>query len=667
MSNNQENKYLKELSIKKLFKSGNYIVPIYQRNYAWSEQEINQLIDDINDYCKENKDKKENEKNNYYIGTLVVYKKDNIYEVIDGQQRLTTLYILISVLKNKFEKGEIHFVVESKEKLQEALKEIFENINFNLKFESREKSQKALKEIFESKISPKDELNTSIINGYEIIEKKLKQLENEELGLFVEYLFLNVQILRVEVPQDTDLNHYFEIMNNRGEQLEKHEILKSRMLNVIKENPEDIRLFNTIWEACANMDSYVQYGFSIGERTTIFGNNWNEFKIDTFDNLKPKETKQDTREIPKNEDDKVNREYKKPTIQNLITCYPKVSPANINQNNADSPERFNSVINFPNFLLHVLKIQENAKKNNIDDKTVPLDDKRLLEVFEEKILSADHVKEFAYNLLKIKFLFDNYIIKREYTSKGDSWSLKQLVINDNKESKNNTAYYKNRFDDKDKNETVLMLLSMFHVSAPTMIYKHWLSASLKYLFKETQQILANSYSIYLEKIAKAYMKDRYLSINPKEYHEIIYTNNGESKNDNINYEYLDKGTAVENFIFNYLDYLLWKDVEIDMKNKTNFSFAFRSSVEHYYPQNPMENIHPLEETILNCFGNLCLVTNSENSRLSNFTPKAKKDFYLKQQNQSIKQRIMMSSKEWNEVNIKEHQNRMIDILKRDTK
>ena len=102
MSNNQENKYLKELSIKKLIKSGNYIVPIYQRNYAWSEKEITQLIDDINDYCKENKDKKENEKNNYYIGTLVVYKKDNINEIIDGQQRLTSLYILISVLKNNF-------------------------------------------------------------------------------------------------------------------------------------------------------------------------------------------------------------------------------------------------------------------------------------------------------------------------------------------------------------------------------------------------------------------------------------------------------------------------------------------------------------------------------------------------------------------------------------
>ena len=55
MSNNQENKYLKELSIEKLFRSGNYIVPIYQRNYAWSEKEITQLIDDINDYCKENK------------------------------------------------------------------------------------------------------------------------------------------------------------------------------------------------------------------------------------------------------------------------------------------------------------------------------------------------------------------------------------------------------------------------------------------------------------------------------------------------------------------------------------------------------------------------------------------------------------------------------------
>ena len=66
MLNNQKTENLKEFSIKGLFQSGNYIVPIYQRNYAWSEKEINKLIDDINDYCKEKEEK------NYYIGRLFV-------------------------------------------------------------------------------------------------------------------------------------------------------------------------------------------------------------------------------------------------------------------------------------------------------------------------------------------------------------------------------------------------------------------------------------------------------------------------------------------------------------------------------------------------------------------------------------------------------------------
>lgn len=657
MSDIKKTENLKEFSIKELFQSGGYIVPIYQRNYAWGEKEINQLVDDIDDYCKENEDKDKN----YYIGTLVVYKKGNVYEVIDGQQRLTTLYILISVLKNKFEK-------------------ILESIDFSLKFESREKSQKALEEIFESKISPKDDLNVSIMNGYEIIERRLNKLENIEI--FFNYLKEKVQILRVEVPQDTDLNHYFEIMNNRGEQLEKHEILKSRMLKVLKDK-EDTKLFNTIWEACANMDNYVQYGFSVEERSKLFGSNWNEFKAENFDFCKPKSKpkEQNNEQTTENDKDKEKEECKEPTIQNLITCYPKIDNPLENKKTVDSdtPERFNSVINFPNFLLHVLKLQ--TKED------IPLDDKRLLETFEGRYETADDVKKFVYNLLKAKFLFDNYIIKREYISKGDAWSLKQLIINDNKESKNNTASYKNRFEkgdmenkedetEKANNEKILMLLSMFHVSAPTMIYKHWLNAALKFLFEQiqqTQQISADGfigYICYLENLAKAYMKDRYLSNEPKDYHEIIYKNSGKSQNNTIELGNLDKGTDVENFIFNYVDYLLWKDDEIDAKHKTNFSFASRSSVEHYYPQNPMEGIKNISETeegkkLLDSFGNLCLVTNSENSRLSNFTPQAKKEFYLKQQNQSIKQRIMMEFENWNKEEIESHQSKMKEFLSND--
>jgi uncharacterized protein with ParB-like and HNH nuclease domain len=69
-----------------------YMIPVYQRNYAWEEDEITALIKDVFDSYK-------NAKETYYIGTLVTYKRgENVYEVIDGQQRLTTIYIILKVL-----------------------------------------------------------------------------------------------------------------------------------------------------------------------------------------------------------------------------------------------------------------------------------------------------------------------------------------------------------------------------------------------------------------------------------------------------------------------------------------------------------------------------------------------------------------------------------------
>lgn len=615
----------KALFVQELFESGDYVVPVYQRNYSWGEKEINQLIDDIEDYCKTNQEKK------YYIGSLVVFKRNQVYEVIDGQQRLTTLYILMSVLQ----------------KLNES---------FSLKFESREKAEKTLREIknqnFRLDSYSKAELNTHILAGYEVIQKRLKKFTEEGLKDFEDYLLNNVQLLRVEVPEDTDLNHYFEIMNNRGEQLEKHEILKSRMLEKLKDEQQAASMFNTIWDACANMEKYVQYGFSTSQRDCIFGKKWNEFQKNSFDELIEKDTNleinKETTSDKSTEKDIDQEKNKKKTFADFIADITNIDVSELVKDD-DNPERFNAVINFSNFLLHVLKIQ--TKEN------IPLDDKRLLETFIGRYESKEDVKNFGFNLLKVKFLFDNYIIKREYTAKGDEWSLKQLVKND--PSKNNTAYYKNRFENEENNKTALMLLSMFHVSAPTLIYKHWLNAALMYLFEK--EIKENNFVEYLERLAKAYMRNRFLSEKPRDYHEIIYGEYRLVDHNETDWTNLNKGTNVENFIFNYLDYLLWKS-----KSTTeDFSFAFRSSVEHFYPQNPMENIEKLDNETLDCFGNLCLITKSENSRLSNFTPKAKKEFYSKQSNNSLKQRKMMESENWTEKEIKEHHLNMLNLLKKD--
>lgn len=73
-----------------------YVIPIYQRNYAWEEDEITALIKDVYDSWHKNANAP------YYIGTLVTYKCGEAeYEVIDGQQRLTTIYIILNVLGNK--------------------------------------------------------------------------------------------------------------------------------------------------------------------------------------------------------------------------------------------------------------------------------------------------------------------------------------------------------------------------------------------------------------------------------------------------------------------------------------------------------------------------------------------------------------------------------------
>lgn len=640
----------KYYSIQKLFSSDDYVIPIYQRNYEWSEPQITQLMQDIVDYILKNKDK--TEKSKYYIGTLIAYERKSergvIYETIDGQQRLTTLTILLTVIKKEYPEIDLSWYKK-----------------LNLSFDSRKVASNTLSYFFDGINLGNKECNIAIKQGYYDARKALAKIladNNLTINDFCDYLFEKVTILRVLVPEDTDLNHYFEIMNSRGEQLEKHEILKARMLEILEDDNLKYA-FNLIWEAVSNMEKYVQYGFSVEQRDKLFGkNDWNQ--------LVSQEEVYDILKIPIGQ----HTTGERLTISQLLE---KTTNSNLGNSNdeKESSDRFNSVINFSNFLLHILRIQTK------DD--IPLDDKRLLDLFEPFFKNKDFVKQFGYNLLKGKFYFDKYIIKREFTESSDHWSLKQLKwYNGNKVS------YVNTFDADDAetndgiNREILMLLSMFHISNPTLVYKHWLNASLKFVIEYSGTNLANDYRTYLENLAKAFLNDRYLAENPKDFFEIIYTNEGKQKNStkDIDLTKLNEGTKVENFIFNYLDYLLWQDyrthknyfkIEDEQTFTDNrvrdFEYTFRSSIEHYYPQHPIdENLILKGEDAeqLDSFGNLCLISSSKNSRLSNFMPAAKKDYYTGSTTiDNIKQRIMMEYKNWNTSEIQAHNKKMIELLK----
>ena len=132
------------ININSIFKD-EYIIPIYQRKYAWENKEIEQLLEDII-----------NAKEKYYLGTLITNKQDSgKYEVIDGQQRLTTLYLLMLNL-GKNEKP--------------------------IQFEARKNYYKALKSLRDNNI----ECNAvELKNGYECIERYLHNIEhnlNEKLS-----------------------------------------------------------------------------------------------------------------------------------------------------------------------------------------------------------------------------------------------------------------------------------------------------------------------------------------------------------------------------------------------------------------------------------------------------------------------------------------------------
>ncbi len=689
--NQSATEQVKELTPKEMLDGKeHYLIPMYQRNYAWGNEEIEQLIVDIID-AQINSKTPDGHKN-YYLGTLVVFErpqqssKQKVFEVIDGQQRFTTLSLLIIYLKNYFRSIGSDYDMS------------WYTVQ-NIEFESRPKSTETLELLLSGNFKTyehlrKDKLNPAIINGYnsikEVMENKFnisnyeKQQSNISIQEFCDYLFKYVQIARVPVPDETDLNHYFEVMNNRGEQLEKHEIIKARLLSVVeKANTDEIEtadkpaiktLIHGVWEACANMNKYVQYGFNPTLRAEIFTKNLSLLQPKDFDGLleiykgsaAPKNFQSDTEQRPDEND--------KPELPSLFDILDDsfIKPFNPNdtadkEEDDGNSETYYSLVNFSSFLLHTLRIMVNMQSSGKKD--IALDDKQLLTQFETHIIKpADleanqnlgvaqglnvdrtpqtnnqitplfQVKTFIYALLKSKFIFDHFIIKRNMQDSKGQWTLNKLTKRDDK----NNGYYVNSF--KDNNEKLVMLQSAFHVSTPTTNYKHWLNAVLYYTYKNYKhnEVGLNSldYLHHIEAIARAFMLRRYLTDEPDDYHQIIYQTSDFDKvsfkytDDNLSpdslhkqiKQYLRYGSIRNIFVFNYLDYLLWKN-----GNGPKFIFTARSSIEHFYPQNKRDdkvfiNEKNTEDTLLHSFGNLCLISHSLNSRVSNDMPDVKIKYF----------------------------------------
>ena len=654
-----KNESIQALKVQALFESKQkYFIPMYQRNYAWGEQEIDQLILDIQDYQHKNQ--------KYYIGTLVVFEHSNgSYEIIDGQQRFTTLTLLAICLKR----------LSKEEKI--VLDMSWFN-QFNLDFESRPKSSLTFQALLRGdhlQHLKSSEYNADLVQGFELLQRAIQKIINQgDLNSFCKYLFENVVITQVLVPKDTDLNHYFEVMNNRGEQLEKHEILKARLLSKLHkiedvgDRSSSMTLFTSIWNATANMERYVQYGFSTTQRDVIFGKDWGDFVPENASSLleifsKNVESQEQT-----------NSESNFQSISEML----KQVPERINNKDTkeEKPERFNSIINFPNFLLQVLQIWLSQTNRN---KKVALDDKQLIDQFEEHILLKnlgiqedkeviENVKSFMFTLLKSKFLFDQYIIKRDYSTDHDDWSIKRLKLYE-KNSSYVTTFGGNGADLAKK---ITLLMTAFHISTPTLSYKYWLNGALNWLYLNTDKSESDYFNA-LQHLARKFIFQRYLNEKQIDYFDLIYGN--QTIDDfKIDQSKLSFGNIENNFVFNYLDFLIYCDAEnSNDKVIKNFKFTQRSSVEHFYAQQIEGERDESDHENLHRFGNLCLISSSKNSSIGNRLPSAKRDYFMpeirKGKIDTLKLYLMIQTLEeekvWKKEQILDHEKKMLDLFELD--
>ena len=638
------NNNVKTLKIGELLTNDKYFIPIYQRNYSWGDEEVNYLIQDLwNAYLN-------NENKNYYIGSLVVNKKENgDFEVIDGQQRLTTLTLIM------------HYF---------CMNNLYENdFTRNVHFEHRKDSDWALEHL------ESDNIPNVFKNALKSIKKywAADQKTVDQQKSLADFLLTKVEIIRTEVPEKTDLNHYFEIMNTRGEQLEKHEILKARLMKNLPVKSFEQSLFAKIWDACSDMTQYAVMGIEPELRKNIFGEDWTNIPkpfTEIVDNYKGEE-KDTTTDVDSQKNG--NGKIDKPSIISLIENY-NVKFVQSIQNNKFTNGSFNSVIDFPNFLMHVLRIYLEKSSNDKKVRDISLDEKYLLSYFNEE-WDKDDVIKFIDILLSCRYLFDKYVIKSsELDFEYEHWTLRKIIKDKSKSGYDykNPFYESDDMDKKEKTKSIVMLLSMFHVSNPSRIYKNWLYAVLRWLFNNKDNITPDNYIAFLEKLCDKFYFGN--NCQGKDITEIIF-DEVEFELKSGDKENWDDGVNVPNFVFNRLDYQLWRfpqSVEflsekykwLTIKNKEaiwkKFRFTFRSSVEHHYPQHP--SVGDELESGLNDFGNLYLLSQSKNSSLGNSSPEEKKKHYRNNEYDSLKQAIMMNYNEWTEREIEEHGKEMLKIL-----
>ncbi|WP_120948979.1 DUF262 domain-containing protein [Helicobacter pylori] len=259
-----EDSYLQDILKDKLY----YQIPIYQRPYQWTEENCEKLLDDL----FFNYDYENDRESDYFCGSLVLIaisedSKVKTYDVVDGQQRLSTFILLAKVLADLY--NDCLSDPKNLERLQEGWKDRHterKRLSFNtIGSNAEDDFAYALEHFNDSQASKNKNNKNNYLKNAICLKDYLMKKEIKNINSFIEWLYSNVKFITIICPNIDKALRIFNVLNARGLPLNATDIFKGELLKELAKEEDQKKLvsrWNALNQKCSDNDLTMETLFS---------------------------------------------------------------------------------------------------------------------------------------------------------------------------------------------------------------------------------------------------------------------------------------------------------------------------------------------------------------------------------------------------------------------
>ncbi len=254
--------YLKNTLKEELY----YQIPIYQRPYQWTEENCEKLLDDLFFNYEDDRE------SDYFCGSLVLVKSDpnsktETYDIVDGQQRLSTFILLAKVLAdlyiyNGLDPKNLEYLQESwKDRYTERKRLSFNTIGSN----AEDDFAYALEHFNDSQASKNKNNENNYLKNAICLKDYLMKKEIKNINDFIEWLYSNVVFITITCPDADKALRIFNVLNARGLALNATDIFKGELLKELAKEEDQKKLvsrWNALSQKCSDNDLTMETLFS---------------------------------------------------------------------------------------------------------------------------------------------------------------------------------------------------------------------------------------------------------------------------------------------------------------------------------------------------------------------------------------------------------------------